>query len=110
MLLQTLAQATIDRTVLGDIRHTGLQLVDTASERIVTALADVAEVLTPERFTNFDAFARRWSHHAYAKEDWWHRERLFKPDYIIMQWRMVVARHARGIQTYGNWAPVEKDA
>src|SRR5262249_37457593 len=24
----------------------------------------------PEGFTNFDAFARRWSHHAYAKEDW----------------------------------------
>ncbi len=64
---------------------------------------------TPEGFTNFDAFARRWSHHAYAKEDWWHRERLFKPDYIIMQWRMVVARHARGIQAYGNWAPVEAD-
>src|SRR5262245_7048220 len=64
----------------------------------------------PEGFTNFDAFARRWSHHAYAKEDWWHRERLFKPDYIIMQWRMVVARQARGIQTYGNWAPVEDDA
>jgi len=63
----------------------------------------------PEGFTNFDAFARRWSHHAYAKEDWWHRERLFKPDYLIMQWRMVVARQARGLQTYGNWAPVEKD-
>jgi carbazole 1,9a-dioxygenase terminal dioxygenase component len=63
----------------------------------------------PEGFNNFDAFARKWSHHAYAKEDWWHRERLFKPDYIIMQWRMLVSRQARGIQTAGNWAPREDD-
>jgi carbazole 1,9a-dioxygenase terminal dioxygenase component len=60
----------------------------------------------PEGFNNFDAFARQWSHHAYAHEDWWHRERLFKPDYIIMQWRMLVAKHARGIQVRGNWAPL----
>src|SRR5215468_2369318 len=39
-LLQTLAQPTIDRTALGDIRHTGLELADTASNWIVTALAD----------------------------------------------------------------------
>ena len=62
MLLQTLAQPTIDRTVLGDIRHTGLQLVDTASERIVTALADVAEVLTPEQRTKLAEFMSRWHH------------------------------------------------
>jgi hypothetical protein len=63
----------------------------------------------PEGFNNFDAFARKWSHHAYAKEDWWHRERLFKPDYIIMQWRMVVSKHARDIQKRGNWAPMDED-
>jgi hypothetical protein len=60
----------------------------------------------PEGFNNFDAFARQWSHHAYAHEDGWHRERLFKPDYVIMQWRMLVAKHARGIQVRGNWAPL----
>jgi hypothetical protein len=25
-----------------------------------------------------------------------------------MQWRMLVARQARGIQRYGNWAPVDE--
>ncbi len=63
----------------------------------------------PEGFNNFDAFARYWSHHAYAKEDWWRRERLFKPDYIIMQWRMLVAKHARGIQQRGDWAAMDTD-
>jgi carbazole 1,9a-dioxygenase terminal dioxygenase component len=63
----------------------------------------------PEGFNNFDAFARKWSHHAYAKEDWWHRERLFKPDYIIMQWRLLVSRHARGLQGRGDWAPLEAE-
>ncbi len=63
----------------------------------------------PEGFTNFDAFARQGMQHAYANEDWWHRERLFKPDYILMQWRMLVARHARGIQQRGDWSPMDTD-
>jgi len=63
----------------------------------------------PAGFNNFDSFGRKWTHHAYAKEDWWHRERLFKPDYIIMQWRMLVAKHARAIQTWGNWQKPDED-
>ena len=61
-LLQTLAQPTIDRAALGDIRHTGLQLADTASDRIVTALADVAEVLRPEQRAKLAEFMSRWQH------------------------------------------------
>ncbi len=55
-------------------------------------------------FNNFDAFGREQIHHSYEYENWWNRERLFKPDYIIVRWRMLVDTHARGIQKRGNWA------
>jgi carbazole 1,9a-dioxygenase terminal dioxygenase component len=58
----------------------------------------------PEGFTNFDEFIREQMAHAYGREDWWSRERLFRPDNIIVQWRMLVARHMRGIQRRGDWA------
>ena len=63
MLLQALAQPTIDRTALEDIRQAGLHLVDTASARIITALEDVADVLTPEQRTKLAEFTNRWHHH-----------------------------------------------
>ena len=63
----------------------------------------------PEGFNNFDSFGRKWLHHVYAKEGWWERERLFKPDYIIMEWRKLVARHARGIQKRGDWQRMDSD-
>ena len=56
-------------------------------------------------FNNFDAFGREQSHHAYQYEDYWHRERLFRPDYIIVQWRMLVSKRMRGRQEWGDWAP-----
>jgi hypothetical protein len=98
------------------ILHAGYARTDAEKDAFYTEAESLAPLIwqepgtEPEGFNNFDAFARQWSHHAYAKEDWWHRERLFKPDYIIMQWRMLVARHARDIQRYGNWAPVNEGA
>jgi carbazole 1,9a-dioxygenase terminal dioxygenase component len=55
-------------------------------------------------FNNFDAYGRAQIHHAYQYEDYWHKELLFRPDYIIVRWRMLVSRHLRGVQRWGEWA------
>lgn len=55
-------------------------------------------------FNNFDAWGREHMHHVYQYEDYWHRERLFKPDYIVVQWRMLVSKRMRGQQQRGDWA------
>ncbi|NNL84866.1 MAG: Rieske 2Fe-2S domain-containing protein [Myxococcales bacterium] len=56
-------------------------------------------------FNNFDDWGREQMHHVYHYEDFWHRERLFRPDYIVLRWRMLVAARMRGVQTWGDWAP-----
>ncbi len=48
---EILSAATIDRARLETVRADELRLADQASKRIVTALADAAEVLTPEQRT-----------------------------------------------------------
>jgi carbazole 1,9a-dioxygenase terminal dioxygenase component len=97
------------------ILHAGYAKTEEEREAFFQEATSLAKLIwqepgaEPEGFNNFDAFARKWSHHAYAKEDWWHRERLFKPDYIITQWRKLVSTHARGIQRRGNWASMDED-
>lgn len=44
-----LAQPNVDRAALESLRTQQMQLAETASRRIAQALADVAEVLTPEQ-------------------------------------------------------------
>jgi len=44
-----LGQLSVDRATLDDLRRAELQLAEQASSRIVTALADIADVLTPEQ-------------------------------------------------------------
>jgi len=61
-MLQALTQPSIDRMALGDIRHAEVQLAEMASERMVTALSDVAEVLTPEQRTRLAEFMSHWHH------------------------------------------------
>lgn len=61
-MLDALQQPAIDRTALEELRRNALQLAETASGRFVTAIADVAEVLTPEQRTELAALVTRLHH------------------------------------------------
>jgi Spy/CpxP family protein refolding chaperone len=59
-----LAQPSIDRAALEQVRATEMQLVDQTSRRMTSALADVSEVLTPAQRVRIAAhFAQRGKHH-----------------------------------------------
>ena len=60
--LAALTQPNVDRAALDDLRRAELQLAETASSRIVTALADVADVLTPEQRAELVQLAERFRH------------------------------------------------
>jgi carbazole 1,9a-dioxygenase len=49
-------------------------------------------------FNNDDVLAREAMQRFYAEEDGWHRERLYRPDVIITEWRKLASLHNRGIQ------------
>ena len=64
-----LTQPTIDRAAIESFRAEQIALADAASKRIAQALADAAEVLTPEQRRKIDefvtarrAFWRSWRH------------------------------------------------
>ena len=38
----------------------------------------------------------------YAEEDGWNRERLYRPDVVVTEWRKLASRHNRGIQSRGS--------
>ncbi|HLY66692.1 MAG TPA: Rieske 2Fe-2S domain-containing protein [Chloroflexota bacterium] len=50
------------------------------------------------RFNDDDIAAREAMERFYAEEDGWHRERLFRPDVVITEWRKLASKHNRGIQ------------
>lgn len=51
-----------------------------------------------EDFNSDDVTAREAMQRFYADEEGWTRERLFRPDLIITEWRKLVSVHNRGIQ------------
>ena len=53
------------------------------------------------KFNNEDEMARAAMQRFYTKEDGWNRERLFRPDMVITEWRKLASRHNRGIQSRG---------
>ena len=55
-----LSKSTIDRVALEELRKSGIELADTASTRLIEALADAAEVLTPEQRAELMEMADRF--------------------------------------------------
>jgi carbazole 1,9a-dioxygenase terminal dioxygenase component len=49
-------------------------------------------------FNNDDVVAREAMEKFYSDEDGWNRERLFRPDLVLVEWRNLASRHNRGIQ------------
>lgn len=58
-----LSQPSIDRTALESLRASQLQLAEQASKRFTQALADVADVLTPEQRKQLAERVGRWHGH-----------------------------------------------
>jgi Spy/CpxP family protein refolding chaperone len=58
--LAALTQPSVDRETLEQLRKSELQLAEAASSRIVQALADVADVLTPEQRTQLVKLAEQF--------------------------------------------------
>lgn len=57
-----LGEPTVDRVALEQLRLAELQLAEQASARIVTALADIADALTPEQRAELLKLAERFRH------------------------------------------------
>jgi len=61
--VQLLSQDTVDRAALEALRTEQLQLIEQASRRLTQALADVADVLTPEQRQSLAERIGRWHGH-----------------------------------------------
>ena len=54
--------------------------------------------LIPNKFNNDDVWAREAMEKVYREEGGWERERLFRPDVIVTEWRKLASHYNRGIQ------------
>jgi periplasmic protein CpxP/Spy len=61
--VELLSQASVDRAALEALRADQLRLVEQASKRFTEALADVADVLTPEQRKEIAKHVGRWHGH-----------------------------------------------
>jgi len=61
--LALLSQPTVDRAALEGLRTLQLQLADQASKRLTQAVADAADVLTPEQRKQLADRIGRWQRH-----------------------------------------------
>ena len=63
-LVEALTKETVDREALEALRQSKLETADRASQRLLTALADAAEVLTPAQRAELaeELASHRWHH------------------------------------------------
>ena len=59
-LVEVLKQPSVDREALQQIRQAELKLADSASNRLLNAIADAADVLTPEQRGKLGEIAQRF--------------------------------------------------
>jgi Spy/CpxP family protein refolding chaperone len=64
-MIAALIEPGVDRAELDRIRDAEMALMERGSKRIVTALADAADVLTPEQRTELARMAERWTGHGH---------------------------------------------
>ena len=63
-MIEALINPDVDRAELDRIRSAEMDLVERGSQRIVSALADAAEALTPEQRVKLAQMAERWTGHS----------------------------------------------
>lgn len=68
------------------------------AERFFGTIEDHWKDLVLNTFNSDDVMAREAMEPFYAEGDGWHRERLYRPDLIITEWRKLASHYNRGIQ------------
>ena len=64
-MIAALIEPNVDRAELDRIRSAEMALMERGSRRIVTALADAADMLTPEQRAQLAQMAERWTGHGH---------------------------------------------
>jgi Spy/CpxP family protein refolding chaperone len=64
-MINALIEPSVDRAELDRIRGAEMALMERGSKRVVTALADTADVLTPEQRAQLVEMAERWTGHGH---------------------------------------------
>ena len=72
------------------------------AEQFYREVDAVLKDMVVDKFNNEDVIAREAMERFYTEEDGWNRERLYRPDVVITEWRKLASRHNRGIQRRSN--------
>jgi carbazole 1,9a-dioxygenase len=71
---------------------------DSEASDFYREIDDYWKALVVDKFNSDDVISREAMQRFYEEEDGWRRERLYRPDLIITEWRKLASTHNRGIQ------------